>query len=213
MKTYKNNGVRYYTDAFSDLKSFDIISVNEMIERHETALKKLTKKDVSYLQYGTGIFSFKDYETLVKFQSMGYEQVIYLEIPYEFIDEYLEQWTYSSKKNATTLPEVKECVKKNLMWESNGGPTSMHMYNCIKDKGFIKPIYNFADKWPKNGTHRLAFGALTFSDIPIFFPYTSNNITIEGQVNYFTNNSYSKLKIKDKLVEFYVDNKLVGTLQ
>ena len=96
MKIYKHSGVNYMTDIFSDLKSFDVVGIDELLMLHEKLVKifprkrrmvngragsTLVKGDIHYPQ---------TYDAMVKLRG----EYLYLELPHKFFDDYLIGWTH-----------------------------------------------------------------------------------------------------------------------
>ena len=222
MKLYENKGTRHYTSIFNDLKSFDIIDVSELLERDN----KLDRCGL------TIPIIPKKHRQNKQIPEFG-KKVIYIEIPYEFINEWLESWTYDvclldiqdapcrcyvcrDCDGHRTWKYVKSKIQNGEKWDS--GSTSLDFQGSYEyyitdlEKGIARPIYQHNNNWPKMGTHRLAFTAITKSDVPVFFPYEDGDKIINGYNPFFKGKSYNKLVINKSKVEFYINDKLVGIL-
>ena len=221
MKIYENKGTRHYTPIFNDLKSFDIIDVSELLERDENI-------DKYEYNFPTMPKKLRQNKQIPEFG----KKAIYIELPYEFINEWLESWTndvcmldeqnepcrcYRCNYNHRhkTWKYVKSKIQSNEKWESGDAfefPGSYDNYITFLEKGIGRPIYQHNNYWPKMGTHRLAFTAITKSDVPVFFRYEDGDNIIHGYNPFFKGRSYNKLVINKSKVEFYINDKLVGIL-
>ena len=237
MKTYVNKGVKHYTDIFSDLKSFDIITLSELQER-DSKLVEFLKNDKVYNEV---YFEEQPDSYLPKVvdQPLGIlgtdSEIIYIEIPYDFINEWLDYWTsdvcldvkkfvlgcdcYKCRghgENHMTWKEIKSKIlsEEKFRISEQKQENRYEVYKLYRDYGIMRPIYNISPHWPRVGTHRLNYTAIVKSDIPMFFPkdYCLRE-NIVGAVPYFKGCTYSQLNINEDRVEFYVDNKLVGVLK
>jgi len=85
MKTYNHTGVNYWTDIFSDLKSFDIRSTGELEELNTKLIEYF--KDHSEKRFVHFIPGMQ--HTVFKKLRGDY---FYLELPYEFFNEHLVAW-------------------------------------------------------------------------------------------------------------------------
>ena len=85
--------VNYGTDAFNDLKSFDVISIDEIVSRHNKMLNSNlnSSKVLSYPWYQGHIHTVSGFNTFTE----RYKEIknLYLELPYEFFNEYLIGWS------------------------------------------------------------------------------------------------------------------------
>jgi hypothetical protein len=121
MKIYNHSGVKYWTDTFNNLKSFDIINTDELEELNTKLIeyfKSHPKKD--FLHFIPGM------------QHTVFERLkgdyFYLELPYEFFNDHLVAWSgdvcisdskvvelyYNSKKvYDKQVCECYECFFKN----------------------------------------------------------------------------------------------------
>ena len=221
MKIYENKGTRHYTPIFNDLKPFDVIEVSELLERD---------KKIDEYEYTFNIVP-KKHRQNKQIPEFG-KKVIYIEIPYEFINEWLESWTndvcMSGKQEKPcrcyrcnynhrhkTWKYVKSKIQNNEKWESGTSfefPGSYNDYVTYLEKGIARPIYQHNNDWPKMGTHRLALTAITKSYVPVFFPYEDGEKIINGHFPFFKDESYNKLVINKNKVEFYINDNLVGIL-
>ena len=233
MKIYKHSGVNYMTDIFSDLKSFDVVGIDELLMLHEKLVKifprkrrmvngragsTLVKGDIHYPQ---------TYDAMVKLRG----EYLYLELPHKFFDDYLIGWTHDICTIDTDNEKRVKCdcykcvnIKHHILWKSvkqkvldgiewrvsEKTVCSYGTFKTFKQYGIAKPIYNYSSQWPILGTHRIAYCSVLKSDIPFFFRIfdDDNENVYRGAYPYFKDKKYCHMKImkNEKKVSFYLSS-------
>jgi hypothetical protein len=85
--------VNYSTDAFNDLKSFDVVSIDEIVSRHNKIQKLLNSNFNSSNIVNKRIARKVETEgDRIFFERYKGRKNLYLELPYEFFNEYLIGW-------------------------------------------------------------------------------------------------------------------------
>lgn len=92
MKIYEQSGVKFWSDNFSDLKSFDIINGKDLRKRFNATSKFIENfnNDVdNILGWNVGEkVSLTTVNTKVKLK----QNYLYLELPFKFFNDYFEEW-------------------------------------------------------------------------------------------------------------------------
>jgi len=233
---YENTSVKYWTDSWTDLESFDLISTEEVYERYLDSFKKLDKLKDTYsdevlkkrisdwnnIKPGSPVDIAKRHYL----KNPKYFEMLYLEIPYQFYFDYMSDWlngiAFKGVKEghpSVSLDDVKEHIKNNTKWSMDGrvDGRSYHQYETFKKYGVLNPIFNNGLEYPKRSTHMTAYAFLTKSDVPILFKYPIGNPTrFKVEPNkieepYFKNKYLSlEIDIDKKIVDFFLEDEHIG---
>jgi hypothetical protein len=222
VKTYKQSSVNHQTDIFSDFKSFDAINYNDLL--------RIQKKIEEWTKNYNGIHSeiyrnseFINYPpTTEKILNLGGDY-LYLELPYEFFNDYLTAWTHdiclkpdslkcdcykcNNFKYHLTWKKIKKNILNGIKWITKNKSVASYSIFETFGLGIIKPIYNYSPNWPKIGTHRIAYTSILKSDVPFFFLTNDKDVYI-GDLPYFRNKEYCHMKLNrvDKKIKFYISS-------
>ena len=221
MKTYNQSSVNYQTDIFSDFQSFDVVNYSDILQ--------LQKKLQEWVKNYNGTQPLSKMEEMIaypptteKILNLGGDY-LYLELPYEFFNDYLTAWTHDiclkpdifkcdcykciNLNHHNTWKKIKKNILKGIKWKTDGkNVTSFAIFETFHS-GIIKPIYNFSDdsKWPKIGTHRIAYTSILKSDVPFFFKINDKDV-YTGHLPYFRHQEYCHIKLNriDRKIKFYL---------
>lgn len=243
MTVYKNTQVKYWGDTWKDLKPFDILSIDEIVNRFVQSYNNIGNLKVdeeekvvtewlndSWLEspntdIGPHIQNnFRANQPNSKF--------VYVELPYEFYKEHMTDWLWGKTQHfindgsTQSLSEVKDCIDRGEQW---GNPTfagccSYSNYMTFKKYGIAHPVFNNGFAYPKRNTHRTAFCSIIESDIPAFFLCSNTNGDVFKKFRVLANKEekpyfkegYLELvfNLEDKYIDFVYDgNRVVGKYQ
>ena len=216
MKEYKYSGVNFLTNAWSNLKPFQIITKDQYWKRYLENYENISKDKINW----------------------SYNELLYIPLPYKFFDDYMTSWSeevcYKYSKTCENkercdcqncypqgYPEhlgflqTKKLIQQNKTWESDSNfrAWSYANFSSIRDIGLVKPIQNSGTNFPQGGTHRILFMVMSQSDVPCFFNATPPSKYIQGDdyifngfSPYFSDGKYCTLVLNSKLkkIEFYL---------
>lgn len=199
MKIYNNNKVKYWSSAFDDLKSFDILDIKDISLRYDKAYEHIRNVDYDYrLQYGSMAWAdplVDNASNIVRKHSNNFEdeKFIYIELPYQLFEDYFNTWLYRNPENGPTnvhWSKIEEYIDKNQEWgkeiqafkhdnsktvREHNDAASYGIWLTFLLYGLGTPVFNNANYFPKRNTHRMAFSYKNKSDVPILFQLQNNN--------------------------------------
>ena len=175
-KIYKQGKVKFFTEAFNDLKSFDFISVPEFYDHYFLKNIQLMENDRNHYSEKKVTSVFRNEEGKLESQDtdMGrilniaieeYEEfglknlrnlggrILYIELPCEFFNDYLTSWCGRSGEHDELgiknihWKDVKEKIKSNKYWNSESRScTTYECFDSIKRYGVMRIIENSDDR-------------------------------------------------------------------
>ena len=209
MKEYKYSGVNFLTNAWSNLKPFQIITKDQYWKRYLENYENISKDKINW-SCKTQLIEMKN--TLIpptkptrNLDVVECNELLYIPLPYEFFDDYMTSWSeevcYKYSKTCENkercdcqncypqgYPEhlgflqTKKLIQQNKTWESDSNfrAWSYGNFSSIRDIGLLKPIQNSGTNFPQGGTHRILFMFMSQSDVPCFFNATPPSRYIQG---------------------------------
>ena len=183
MKVYKNNTVKYWTDDFKKLSSFDIVSIEDMYKMYLSAYNFFKKQKFDYrLNNGAmeWIYTPDSSLKIVERHSKDFpkSKFLYLEIPYQLYEDYFINW-FNRIDNPVRIDwkTIEEYIDKEVLWDPDpidptiGEYVEACSYGCYlshKLYGVGTPAFNNGTYFPKRNTHRMAYTYKIKSDVPVF---------------------------------------------
>ena len=217
MVEYHYSKIKYWTDAYSDLKHGDIISSSELISREKKLTKELSKYKI-WTENGANRmkrnFTYSENKNADIILNNKHN-LRYIVIPYKLIIDYFDKWDLSIPWNLAKIIFDRstdehsignDCSKLDLI---ASGHVKYSVLNSYKQYGLARPLINLADKlWGNRFTHRLQMSAYIKSDIPMFIDSSVDYIT--GSKKFTRNNLGIDTKIENDKLIFIEDNKKIG---
>lgn len=229
MKTYENNSIKWWTNVWKDVKPFDVLTNQEVYQKYIDVVDSIDdfairlnwklKKRISKWNNKKDGSSVDIVKRQMNAKPGG--KMIYLEIPYQFYEDYMTGWLDNNSKNqkVVSLDELKGHIKNNTKWTLNGlnDGRSYHNYYTFKEFGVANPVYNNGVEYPKRSTHITAYCFLNKSDVPILFMLPEHSTKIfstipnKEELPYFKDKYLTlDIDIKNKLVNFFLEDEHIG---
>ena len=189
MKVYKNNTVKYWTNAFKKLSSFDIVNIEDIYKMYLSAYNFFKDQTFDYrLNNGAmeWIYTSDSSLKIVERHSKKFpkSKFLYLELPYQLYEDYFINWLNRiGNPVSTDWKIIEEYINKNVVWNPDPndptvgiyeGASSYGSYLCHKLYGVGTPAFNNGTYFPKRNTHRMAFTYKIKSDVPVFLAAESS---------------------------------------
>ena len=217
MVEYHYSKIKYWTDAYSDLKHGDIISSSELISRE----KKLTKELSKYKEWTENVpyrinrdFTYSELKN-ADWILNNKKSLRYVVIPYKLIIDYFDKWDLYIPWNLVKIifdrstdkhSIANDCTKLDLIASKH---VSTSVLNSYKKYGLARPLINAQDNtWANRFTHRMQMCAYIKSDLPFLFH--SSYDYIKGKEFYTRNNLGIDIQIENDKLIFIEDNKKIG---
>ena len=216
--SYKNTEVKYWTESWKNVESFDILSAKQVYNLYYNTYVELSNYRFAYT-YDIKKF-INQWNHLEKggvvdiakrhIRDFPDDKFVYLEIPYQFYLDNMTDWL--EDEFDIPLETIKQHIKNGESWEYKNTPQAFSYLNYVtfKKYGVANPIFNNGKHYPKRSTHITAFTSQIKSDVPILLQidddlkFKTEEHTEElpyFQKSYLT----MEVDINNKSVDFFLD--------
>ena len=216
--SYKNTEVKYWTESWKNVESFDILSAKQVYNLYYNTYVELSNYRFAYT-YDIKKF-INQWNHLEKggvvdiakrhIRDFPDDKFVYLEIPYQFYLDNMTDWL--EDEFDIPLETIKQHIKNGESWEYKNTPQAFSYLNYVtfKKYGVANPIFNNGEHYPKRSTHITAFTSQIKSDVPILLQidddlkFKTEEHTEElpyFQKSYLT----MEVDINNKSVDFFLD--------
>ena len=216
--SYKNTEVKYWTESWKNVESFDILSAKQVYNLYYNTYVELSNYRFAYT-YDIKKF-INQWNHLEKggvvdiakrhMRDFPDDKFVYLEIPYQFYLDNMTDWL--EDEFDIPLETIKQHIKNGESWEYKNTPQAFSYLNYVtfKKYGVANPIFNNGKHYPKRSTHITAFTSQIKSDVPILLQidddlkFKTEEHTEElpyFQKSYLT----MEVDINNKSVDFFLD--------
>ena len=215
---YKNTEVKYWTESWKNVESFDILSAKQVYNLYYNTYIELSnylfaytydiKKFINqwnHLEKGGVVDIAKRH-----MEDFPDDKFVYLEIPYQFYLDNMTDWL--EDEFDIPLKKIKHHIKNDESWEYEGTPQAFSYLNYItfKKYGVANPVFNNGKQYPKRSTHITAFTSEIKSDVPILLQ-VDNDLKFRTEEHieelpYFQKSYLTmEVDINNKSVDFFLD--------
>ena len=216
--TYKNTEVKYWTESWKNIESFDILSAKQVYNLYHNTYVELSNYVFAYtydlkkfinqwnhLEEGGVVDIAKRH-----MKNFPDSKFVYLEIPYKLYQDYMTDWL--EDEFDIPLGTIKQHISNGESWEYKNTPQAFSYLNYISFKkyGVANPIFNNGLEYPKRSTHITAFTSQIKSDVPILLQI-DNDLKLKIKENtkespYFQKSYLTmEVDINNKSVDFFLD--------
>lgn len=234
--------MRFWGSTWNDLKPFDIVDIDEIVERYiqsytDIANTTFDAEDEVVVNWLNNSWLGSPHKDIGPHIQQNFSSVyptakfVYVELPYKFYKEFMTDWLYGSSQqhiddgSIYPLRDIKKHIQSDTRWGTvnDTGCCSYSNYRTFKKYGIAHPVFNNSFLYPKRNTHRTAFCAYTDSDIPAFLLCSNRNgiefnrfrILPNIHENPYFGGKYLEMvvNIPEKYIDFIIGNKVVGKYQ
>ena len=223
---YKNTQVKHWSNAWKDVKSFDILTAKQVSDLYQNAHLEISEYKIedqtiknfvdgfNHTDVGNPAGDSKDMS-----ERFPDSKFIYLEIPYKFYEDHMTEWHMHT--GGVPFKIIKHFIKIGKKWDRDDfdymeqTPTHIFSYRnyfTFKKYGIATPIFNNALVYPFKSTHITGYSSIIKSDIPILMLIPKNTLKWRTEIDKsqppLFNESYLVLEIdiENKRVDFFLEN-------
>ena len=216
--TYKNTEVKYWTESWKNIESFDILSAKQVYNLYHNTYVELSNYVFAYtydLKKFINQWNHLGNGGVVDIAKRHMEnfpdsKFVYLEIPYKLYQDYMTDWL--EDEFDIPLGTIKQHISNGESWEYKNTPQAFSYLNYItfKKYGVANPIFNNGLEYPKRSTHITAFTSQIKSDVPILLQIDDDlkfKIKENTKESPYFQKSYLTMEvdINNKSVDFFLD--------
>ena len=236
---YTNTKVKYWTDVWKDVNSFDVLSTRDIAKKYREVYEFIDKFPIDknlefsnkgkHLPFMRGWNSDKEDSSVdIAYRySVKEHHMVYLELPYKFFYDNFTEWLYYPRDNDVPFSWkfIKDHIENDTVW-GRGTSTdeygeyfntlSYRMYLSFKRYGVANPIFNNALTFPKRSTHMMGYIHMIKSDVPILFSIPDGYTKFTVFPNKFKDFNQDERADTDRyfngkylMLEIDIDNKVV----